>query len=452
MANAIANGHTQLYAVYIVPWIALGLYVFVNNYRRNLRKERISGIFLAVVIPLLFFTSFYIAWYVVLFCVVLAISYLIIFLFFNGKELTLKRLKQFIYELRGVLPYLLFCLVIFIPFFIAYLPVLWQFGGRSYFLGVELYMPCLTDYINVGPGNYVWGRMLYENVMYLSSRYQDYELMKGTPIGLFLVFLGGLFYFSHRLKYVGIGLFSETSRYSDIDKKAGDENPKLVFYSVVFGLAILLTWLLMLKVQRISLWIFILKLFPGGGGIRAVFRFQHVLAFPLAMLISILVHRVWFWAMKNTFAIRAITFLIVFLILGFLVLEQYNGRNLTNYSKKQQWEILSLVKTPPRQARVFCLTPGSGKKENIYENHVDAMLIASHYNLFTINGYSGQFPKNWDGIRDVNGPSYFSSVEKWIDQNQIDTESFYFVDIESGKWVGLREMKAFQALLPGDAL
>jgi hypothetical protein len=101
---------------------------------------------------------------------------------------------------------------------------------------------------------------------------------------------------------------------------------------------------------------------------------------------------------------------------------------------------------------VFCLTPGSGKKENIYENHVDAMLIASHYNLFTINGYSGQFPKNWDGIRDVNGPSYFSSVEKWIDQNQIDTESFYFVDIESGKWVGLREMKAFQALLPGDAL
>ena len=65
---------------------------------------------------------------------------------------------------------------------------------------------------------------------------------------------------------------------------------------------------------------------------------------------------------------------------------------------------------------------------------LDAMSIASHFQLQTLNGYSGHIPHHWF-LFSVFDADYGKHLEHWI-KNQKITDPVYRYDLTERKWYG----------------
>ena len=132
---------------------------------------------------------------------------------------------------------------------------------------------------------------------------------------------------------------------------------------------VLLVWLLMLKIGGMSLWWLIFKLIPGAGSIRAVYRFQHVLAFPIALVAAIGVHQLINWAkgLALSHVKRNVMLVASAVVCLLLIAEQFNIGSLADYSKQQQHNMLARIGKPPPQAKVFALLPAEDSGKPYYD-------------------------------------------------------------------------------------
>ena len=304
-------------------------------------------------------------------------------------------------------------------------------------------MPSLIDYVNVGPSNWLWGKTIYSTFAGISSRPMAHELIKGVPVFLLLVLLVFLAYFIRKTR--NYQLIAEQDGYCKIGVEGKDANAdeRLSLLAAWLSLSVLLAWLLMLKIQGLSLWWLVVKLIPGAGGIRAVYRFQHILAFPIATVVAIGMHQSINYSTGYLHSLvkrGALVFVVA--IFGLLLVgEQFNTGSLAKYSKQQQLNMLAGISPPPPQVKVFALLPAEGLKKLSYEAQVDAMIIAQKYGLNTINGYSGQMPHGWRGIYDVDKPEYLLHMDRWIKHHNLETDQLFFLDAKTGSWLSAVNMQ-----------
>lgn len=412
--NSIATsiGHTQLLTVCLIPYLAIASFVFLQDIEKRSLSGVAAGIALAVLVPAIFFTSYYIGWF----------SLFFVFLFSGiccARGAFPFRSKT---AWQRIVPYCLLSGVCFIPFLLTYLPMLKLFGSRSY-QEMATMLPTLLDYVNVGPNNWIWGKTLYSIFAGIGSRPMAHELVKGLPpFSLFTFVAFGVYFI-----YI-------TRRYQ---LSVGENESKLSQLAAGLCATVFLAWLLLLKIQNVSLWWVVMKLIPGAGGIRAVYRFQHVLAFPISLVVAIGLHQAMnylknsshscVWKRAGLAAVVGLCFL--------LAGEQINKGPLATYSKQQQRDMFASIHPPPEQAKVFALLPAEGVKKFSYEAQIDAMILAQKFGLKTINGYSGQFPPGWGRIFDFDRPEYIASLERWIAHYNLQNDQLYFLDIKTGAWL-----------------
>lgn len=298
-------------------------------------------------------------------------------------------------------------------------------------------LPSFIDYVNVGPNNWLWGKTLYSTFTEIGTRPMAHELIKGVPVCSLLAFLALLVYFIRKTRHYQLAVAQDGTCKIVVDGNEANDAGKLAILAAWLSVAVLLAWLLMLKIQDISLWWLVSKVIPGAGSIRAVYRFQHVLAFPLAMVVAIGLHQSINYATGHihSYVKRGACLVAVSVFCLLLVVEQFNTGSLANYSKQQQRYMLAGIDYPPQQAKVFALLPAEGLKKLPYEAQIDAMIIAQKFGLHTINGYSGQLPPGWGGIYDFNSPDYIAHLGRWIQHYNLETDQLYFLDAKTGSWL-----------------
>jgi hypothetical protein len=431
-AMAISVGRPQLMAVYFLPYLAIAIFLFIKNFSKKNFQGRIAGVFIAVFVPCFFYTSYYMAWFTMFFILLLFFIF-VIWLLLQKSDAQLWRTIFLNKQLwKKLFPYIIIGVICFIPFFITYIPARQLQGSRSY-EEILTMLPTFIDYINVGPSNWIWGD--YFNSEELRNRPMSRELDKGLSLVLFFTFVIIAIIFirkarNYKLQRTHEGEFKMSSKI---------DGANTVHWQTILviglSLAVLLAWVLLLKVGDYSLWWVVIKITPGANALRIVCRFLQFLVFPVSVVLAVGLNRALniIPNIKET-AVQFVILMSIAVISLFIIVEQFNTAPTSNYSKHQQLEMLSGIQAPPSDATVFTLLPNSGLDRNAFETQIDAMMIAQKYNLSTINGYSGSPPLGWNVTHDINDSFYPNLLNRWILYHQLNNDHFYFLNLKTGKW------------------
>jgi hypothetical protein len=177
-----------------------------------------------------------------------------------------------------------------------------------------------------------------------------------------------------------------------------------------------------LSVKGISLYR-LAVLIPGVRAVQGVSRIVLVLVFLLALQIGILLtyieHRR--LAKAKTFA-RVSILLLLFCI---IVFDQY-CKAPSSFDKKASQERSALLATKIRTLneatgiKVFCYMPETN--EPFFVVHLDAMMAAQSLGLATVNGYSGNCPRNYPLITAF---SDVAKLEAWVRETRSKFKKSY---------------------------
>jgi hypothetical protein len=379
----LAAGHAQLTSGLLV--ILLILLVQRAKAQTNLYLSHalfaICGLFLG----LLFFTSFYIAWYVVFMGTIYAFLSLLI-----SYRLTILVIKK---NFTNTIYFLFGMTIGLIPFLGTYLPMLSKSSGRS-FEEVSSYVMFPMDLVNVGPENLIWG--IFANI-------------------------------SNGLEFKHLGnsefMMSPTLIFSLIT---------ITFCALVFkvkrapltaALTAVISCGLAFKYGDFVPWYFVFENIPGAEAIRAIGRIGLVSqVFLLVAMAASLPH------LPESKRKPRLNFAIV-LALVLVFIEQLNFGLDLSLSRKDlmAWPE---VPPPPKQCQSFFVDPVENRPG--FAANLDAMIIAVEGGVPTANGYSGYFPEGWR-LLDTQSESYSGEVFKWTAYSGTQTGLCGF-DFATNKW------------------
>jgi len=404
--NMLKLGHSQLYAAAFVP-LVLGL---LWRATARLTKDRADfsrpAVALAILLPLLLYTSFYVGWYTGLFVATWGLMLLATKL--RLEPATVNALFRQIRDRRLALAGLAVVFAVaLLPFIVTYLPVLRDIGGRSWD-EVKLSLPSIGDFINVGPLNYAWGWLARDLVP--PDRPMAHELWLGMPVLLMASFL-----------IVQLWLVLRVVRSSRRGATLSQRD-QAVF---AMGIATLIGWVMMVEVNNISLWKIVFLVLPGGSAIRAVFRYQVVLHFAVIVVVAIGLDRVG----------RLHQFRVAFVIaLAAMPAEQLTA-NRSRFAVAETNQRLAAIPAPPVACRFFLIErERDGATRPAFHLQVEAVVIAQQTGLPTINGYSANLPPFWgQDLIDVRSPGYVDAALTWLSHNNL-REGLCLLDLQSNTW------------------
>jgi MFS family permease len=420
-ALAASSAHGQLYAVALVPYVVVSLVAYLR--RISTGKALIPGISLAMLYPLLAYTSFYIAWFLLLFLAIITAIAIVSQVACNGWGPIRHWLRCVLRHWHSVATPAVIAGLSSIPFVMTYLPVLRLFPRRPFSEVIPL-LPTPIDLFNVGFDNILWGWALRRLVPGLQARPAFWELNKGLSPVVLLGFILAL-------------LFIVWTRNAQDD----DQEPGHAYRmrSLVFLCAggVCLMWFLLLRWDDHSLWWVVYRLWPGGGAIRAAYRFNILLMLPVAFVIAYCLDRT-ICHFRRIRCRRGIAFIV--LISLFMVAEQASGFHRDILSKQSQRAMLSGVAKPP----AFCRSMAMLMKTDPYSGwwappQIDAMLISQRFGIPTVNGYSGWTPEGWD-LHLPAAPGYTQRVITWAKEHQIANGLCFYVP-ETNTWSLFRDAK-----------
>lgn len=411
---AVASGHTQLFAISFLPIIVLCLFNFFENVNDN-KKKRKKWLLLAIAVyALLMYTSFYIAFYFALFVIIALLVYLRVAclqnvrVFHNTWEFIKKNIKELIL-------YCVFAVVLVLPFFAMYLPTSKLFGKRTW-EEITWQLPNKLDIINVSEDSLIYGKWLTK--YHLNDRPYAGELRSGIAAVTLLLFLAAVVFLYIRLK------------------KNKQEEKERMITTVLFstGLGVVVSLLLLVKVHDMSLWYLVYKLIPGGSAVRAAVRYLTFLTLPLGIVLGKVVGDISDEAGKKRKG---------FLLIGAFICLVLFTDNFMKTGVYAHWtiedgqKVTADVAEPPQDCEIMFLMDSQADttRTDHHNYQLDAWQIADYYNLKCLNGYSGQFPQDWSGLWTVNSGEYLEKVQEWV--NNYDLEHVYGYDRATNEWVAV---------------
>ena len=191
--------HNQMLAVCLFPLMFILLWIFFENISKSNAKRIFSGLGAVSMLALIFYTSFYNAYYFLIFAVYTVIAYFVVLS--RKKAHPFRGLWSFIkkHPVETVC-YVVYGIAIMIPFVLIYLPTLRQSGGWEWET-VILVLPTWRDFFNVGPYNLIYGPFVQGPYFKLSGFYSG-ELTTGFPLVTLTLFVIAAIYLAARLPWI----------------------------------------------------------------------------------------------------------------------------------------------------------------------------------------------------------------------------------------------------------
>jgi len=420
---AASWGHPQLLAVWLLPMLCLPIIAYWRLRDKKNWMGWTVGIAFCLFYPALCYTSYYVAWFFFLFGLVgtgiAGVFYILKF----GRQTLWEKCKEFLRAHAaqwGV--FTLIGLVAIAPLLLTYLPVRMEMGSRQ-FSETQNYLPTASDFINVGPGNLIWGNLFREWFLKLDTRPFPNELQFGFPLALFVLFLWSI-----------IANFKEFRRDSQSDNNSIEPSNKIRTYTcALLGFSVFACWLLLIKFNDISLWRLVYSSIPGAGAIRVCSRFNIILVLPVLVVALTGLSRIWEKMGRGAPDSKKTGVLVVMgLIFAVLSAEQINTRTLSHFSRSENQALLKRVSQKPEKAIAFFISPQKDSGEFWFELQTAAMMIAQHIDLPTLNGISGFVPRGWN-LRYPRHPDYPKAVADlvlFLD----NPDKIHCLDLETGTW------------------
>lgn len=403
-----ATGHTQMFLIGLIPWLFILVYGFYENINNSRFKRMLYGVLAIALLGIVTLSGFYTAYFVTLFLVIL--FGVLCVCSWRANEKPVLRIFLFIRKnWLEVSVYIITGIVVLLPSVWVYLPVMREQGARS-LTEVMTMLPIWSDFFNVSFDNLIWGKLL--EILFSPSRYMHNDLITGFPFVTLLSFLGCLLYFGKRFR----------AKDFQFD----------VRLPLAIGVSISIVMLLILRIFDFSFWIILYTLIPGTSALRAISRYNMFLSLPMGIVLAFgaeaLLSR---W--KTRGSVKPI---LISVILLFFISENTMTVTRCPWSISQQREQMRKVAPPPKDCDVFVLLDESENTEKInpYIYQVYAWMIAVKYNLYTVNGYSGNLPLGWEYIWDPNNLSnYCMGIQEWCKTNNLS--DIYAYNPISNKWI-----------------
>lgn len=399
--NAFAHSHPQLLVIWLIPIFLWGILLSIKAGKLAWIVAPLAGGWLG----LLFLTAYYVSWYFVFFCGVLGVVFLIFWL------VGLIDVRDFLRADRRWIRLILLGVgfgVGLIPFLYLYLPVHSQYGVAREWGETALTVPSIREFFNQGDYNWMWSGLRG----FLGLVPEKWPQARSMGFGPFLF---GLFVFGSVFVLRGA---------RNVD---GERKPGAVFVAAV----VIATWVCLLLNFRIgdfTLWRYVYQSVPGASAMTFFHRFNFVLILPILWIIGHTLNGV-----KPDTPVRRYLLGILLLL---VVLEQQPAR-ISDYHQNYQKMLTRIdhVMPPPEDARVFYIRRSvSGEKWQ--HAQLDAMQVAQKFNLATVNGYSGLYPKDW-WLYGVSEDWYPKEVIRWIHLNGAVPDGLYQLNWDTGQWTAI---------------
>ena len=365
----VQAGHAQLQSITLLP-VAMILAVAIGRAEQERRRTAacVAAAGLAVVLAAWLFTAFYMAWFTIFFGATFIMCWLAIGDRWHPAALIrVVGRHRLVWWVGGIA----FAIAV-VPFLAVYLPKVRETGGQAY-PAVRDYLVLPLDPLNVGSANYVWGWL----VRLAGDAMPGGEHASGVPL-------------------LSFGLGAVGSWHVVVRRRAvGGETVGGAFRA--FSAAILVCWLLTLRIGSVSAWALVYDFVPGAKGMRVVLRFQLFLILPLLLLIvGAWRRRAEDWATRRPLLLTA--------TLALLVVEQFGGDVPVQVSRTRDGMALWSLPAPPPDCRSFYVVTArrdeplyvDAARTALYPHNVDAMVLAEIWRLPTINGFSTFNPPDWN--------------------------------------------------------
>jgi hypothetical protein len=403
----------QLLVVWMVPGVLLlGVLAF-----RAFPEHRLRSLFLGAASGLLgaliFFTSFYIAW----FCTIAAAVAVMIMLLAGRRRLLYSLLTQLRRSWPLVLTMGLAFAVGIVPFLATYLPAQKDVHHLSYDT-IMSYAGQPRDLFNVGRQNVFWSSIIHRVIprVDLAASPRTYAV---TPLVMTIAVVGS-----------AIALWM--SRTEESARRMAARSA-----AVLAGTAVVLS-VLPVRTGFGSLWAVVWHV-PGATAIRRTNRIGVVTGFvaSLAMVCAASVIYRAGGRPPNRSIRRAAIVVLLLLAVG----EQVNTAPMARLDRPAVLAFMRSAKTPPRACRSFyvldrahaSLKPGGSAGHSVsVTDQLDAMLVSEKYLLPTINGYTSYAPPGW-ALMNPYGPGYLAAVRLWAKAHNLQA-GLCQLDLDTMHW------------------
>lgn len=409
-AYAQALAHTQLVAISLVPLAGIFAVGFFNNLA-NRRRRNVCAYLTILTLVMILYTAWYIAFFSALFVAIVLVVWIIVSRA-NGLS-PIGAIRDFYRTVRfDLLGYVIAFAALCAPFIYLEFTVARTYGSWNYD-GVIHYLPEFIDIINVSRANWALGGAM--EALQLDSR----NIAVGEVDMGFALILLGLF----------IGFTILTVKHTD--KALNQEGRGFLMLCRIIGIAVIVNMLLPIRLSSngVSLWWFVYSIFPGGSSIRAVGRIFLFLSVPMAIITAVMGD--YFWKTGSEDGRKRTIAKGIALLLLFLLNIRTEGAS-SSFDAEKKMDRLANVAVPPKDCEVCYLLPDEENKRLEAFAQLDMYMIADHFKLFTINGYTGVIPEECRDIYRLYNEGYESAVAKWITNHSL--KNVYSYDTSKNIW------------------
>jgi hypothetical protein len=401
----------KLTAVHFYPVLILLLWTSLNTHANSGWKSILPLAGFAAGLGLLFFTSYYPAWFFLLTLGIFGLVALAAKIMAEGPRAALDKVGSRLAELRWqVIAALAVFGVSLLPLIRTYAPLIRAEATRSFDLVLE-FAPRLRDVVNVSANNYVWSPFLGGLGYDFGSR----EAQMGSPILVLLLFGLAALILVWRLRNPGWSRFSKRQRFM-----------LLLTGTAVALLAISVKW------DGFSLWYFVYTTIPGASALRALGRVL-ILVDMIAIVVVICgaddVFGSWNPANWRAAAVRIAGAALTGTL---LIAEQVNSTPF-RLDKAGQLAFMRSYPAPPAVCRAFFVNNARTADWPFGYYQLDAMMISMQLGVPTVNGYSGIEPHEAFTLR-TRGVEYKYRILDWLQSRQA-TSAVCELDLQTAAFV-----------------
>lgn len=403
--------HPQLVSVAFVPLLGVLAIEYWRASTRNRARCYIATV--GVLLALLLFTTFDIGWFTILFCGVVFAFFILASILAERSVRPVKRGVQLLWARKWdlLLGFFAFALCL-IPLFAVYLPVLRRMKGRSLEDALQ-YMPGLLSAFDVGSANLLWGRIARDIYRVWGST-GPREDPAGWPVVTLCVFVVSGFYFATLLC---------RSR-----KKRYPSDKQLLAFLSALSLACVVLWLVSVRIHDSTTgWAIVWRLVPGASAMRVPQRISLVLNVGVVLVCIAGVSA--FVRAQSPHRMRI--YLAAVLLPIVLLAEQVNSTPSHKISRLAEARKFERIPPPPKVCSSFFISDESPAEISPIETQTDAMLIAQQFDIPTLNGYSGWFPKGWNLFQTVDDGGYAAIL--WARRQGLN-RGLCRLDFAGGRW------------------
>jgi hypothetical protein len=294
-----------------------------------------------------------------------------------------------------------------LPAVYVYGPVLDDSGGRRYADVVGL-LGRPHDLVNIGDGNLLWGD-LNRRMQANDARSSNVEFALGLTPAMWGV----------------VGALALLSLWALMTRR-GEMRFRLLGAAVG---TVAINALLPVNFAGVSAWRVVHQVVPGAVGIRAAFRHMLIVYMLWGIMVALALR-----CCLSRLSHHPVARTLMGLTACLTMVEQVNTQNEFVFDRSNELAFVSSIPTAPAGCEAFYVTSRAGSNEPYFVPNLDAMWISMRTGLPTINGYSGNTPRNFRAY-DASAPDYDAQIMEWIKSNKVSAQGVCVYDREANIWL-----------------